>query len=287
VAHQVIDLENYLVIPSEIKIVVSPAVQNIWKESDSDDFWDFWTYFLTERLLDRGAFIDSDVEDPSEWSKTGLILAVTLCWDLLIPKMNPGATCEHLEFRSEGADGSLDIHVLMWIGRDGSGDADNAAATVPMSVHIPVPKDDEDLIITVTPTTIRPSGLPVDDSRREIRNAAAILINQEKFQSEVERDKVIRASLNERFRNIEALDPDEIVVNDPGPPKDLRGKKSSYSYSGWREHLSDSPQLPHYVFNSFSFHFTEATLWELHLPPLFIVTQNVAYRDPNQPAAAA
>ena len=263
-AHSITDVENYLVIPSEIKIVVSPAVQNIWKESDPS-----WSSGM--------------------WSKSAPVLAVNLCWDLLIPKMNPGATCDHLEFRSESssrADQAI-INVLMWIGRDGSGDADTAVATVPMTVRIPVPKDEEDLIITVTPTTIRPSGYPVGDSRREIRNAAAILINQEKFQSEEERNKVIKASLNERFRNIEALDPDEIVVNDPGPPKDLRGKKSSYYYSGWREHLSDSPQLPHYVSNSFTFQFTEATLWELHLPPLFIVTKTIIYPDPDQPAAAA
>jgi len=267
VANPINDVENYLVIPNQIKIVVSPEVQNIWKQSDAA-----WHLFLNERTR------------PQMWSKSAAVLAVKMCWEMLIPKMNPGATCITAQYRSESSprvDQAV-INLLMWIGRDGSGDTDTAAATVPMSVRIPVPKDDEDLIITVTASSIIPAGYPAGDSRREIRNAADILINQEEFQSEYDRNKVIRSSLKERYRNIEELKPNEIVVDDPGAPRSSGRLSEKYYYGEYQ----NTPLLSSYVTVAFTFHFTEATLWELHLPPWFIVTKNVRYSNPNNPAAA-
>ena len=267
-ANPVNDIENYLIIPNEILILVSPEVQNIWKESDAA-----WHLFLNERMR------------PQMWAKSAAVLAVKMCWDLLIPKMNPGATCDHLEYRSESSprvDQTI-INVLMWIGRDGSGDPDNAVATVPMSVRIPVPKDDEDLIITVTASSIIPTGYPAGDSRRKIRNAADILINHEEFQSEDDRNKVIRSSLRERYRNIKALEPNKIVVNDPGAPRSSGGLKT-YSYYGENQ---NKPFHQGHGTLVFYFHFTETTLWELHLPPWFMIIKNVRYSSPNDPAAAA
>ena len=220
-----------------------------------------------------------------------VLLAIKMCWDLLIPSMNPGATCVDVQYRSEmppllpGEDSI--VKTTMWIGRDGTDNRDTAAATVMMQVRIPFAKDNEDLLIIVTPTTIRPVRInypELSHARKVgmIRNAAEILINQEEFQSQDDRNKVIKASLNERFKNIEALDPNEIVVDDPGP-RNLQG----YSTLGSMISSWENPSQQSYVILTFSFQFIQATLWELRLPPWFIVTKNVHYPDPNQPAAAA